>query len=94
MLFNSYGFVFVFFPLAFAGYCFSMAVGRKFWGNAFLLSASLIFYGWMHPEYLPVLICSMAFNYGLYWQMEKTEHKKWVLAAGIFLNLGALACLK
>lgn len=102
MLFNSYGFVFIFFPLAFAGYCFSMAVGRKFWGgvygrgfgNVFLLSASLIFYGWIHPEYLPVLICSMAFNYELYWQMEKAEHKKWVLAAGILLNLGALACFK
>lgn len=91
MLFNSYEFIFLFFPLVLAGY----AVCRKSGcARVFLLLASLIFYGWNSPEYLPVLLGSMAVNYGLYWQMERTENKKRILIAGLVFNLGALCCFK
>lgn len=91
MLFNSYGFIFLYFPLALAG----LALCRKFEKNfplagffvrkkqkisfrcgrgslekIYLFGVSLIFYGWRHPEYLPVLLGSMAVNYGLGWQLE------------------------
>lgn len=102
MLFNSYGFVFLFFPLCLAGYSLCRYAGERFrdgvyessMGKIFLLAASLIFYGWSHPGYLPVLICSMAVNYGLFWQMEKAVNRKMVLTAGLMINLGALACFK
>lgn len=91
MLFNSYEFIFLFFPLVLAGY----AVCRKSGcARVFLLLVSLIFYGWDSPRYLPVLLCSMAVNYGLYWQMERTENKKGILIAGLSFNLAALGCFK
>lgn len=63
-------------------------------GKVFLLAASLVFYGWLHPEYLPVLVASMAINYGLFRQMERAEHKKRALVAGLLINVGTLACFK
>lgn len=102
MLFNSYGFIFLFFPVTLLGYYILQRAGKKLWsgpccisaGKGFLLAASFVFYGCLHPEYLPVLISSMAVNYGLFRQMEKTEHKKQALIAGLVFNLGALACFK
>lgn len=102
MLFNSYGFLFLFLPLALVGFGICKWLGRKLWGEAdkgrlgilFLLGASFVFYGWNRPAYLPVLVCSMAVNYGLSWQMERTPHKKQTLAAGVLFNVGALACFK
>lgn len=102
MLFNSYGFVFAFFPLILVGYYICIKAGAAFRNgayrvsiaNGFLFTASLIFYGCVHPEYLPVLIGSMAVNYGFYWQMERSRRKKQVLLAGVFFNLALLACFK
>ncbi len=91
MLFNSYEFIFLFFLLVLAGYAISRKLG---FGRLFLLLASLIFYGWNSPRYLPVLLCSMAVNYGLYWQMERTEHKKRILITGLVFHLGTLCCFK
>ncbi len=109
MLFNSYGFVFLFFPLVLAGYHICQKAGQRLWGGSrqtglvkgLLLAASLIFYGCAHPEYVPVLIGSIALNYGLSWQILQAGHesgglnkKKLALAAGIVLDLGALVCFK
>lgn len=102
MLFNSYGFIFLFFPITLLGFFFLQKAGRRLWNgtrrisieNAFLLMASFVFYGWLHPEYIPVLISSMAVNYGLFKQMEKPKHKRKALVAGLVFNLGVLACFK
>ena len=102
MLFNSYGFIFLFFPITLLGFFVLQKAGRRLWNgtcrisieNAFLLAASFGFYGWLHPEYIPVLISSMAVNYGLFVQIKKTEHKRKVLAAGLIFNIGALAFFK
>lgn len=102
MLFNSYGFVFAFFPLTLVGYYICRKAATAFKGgvyrtgieNGFLLAASLIFYGWLHPEYLPVLAGSMAAGYGLCRQMERTGHKKPVLVAGLIFHLAVLICFK
>ena len=102
MLFNSYEFVFLFFPLVLVGYYICRKAGGAYRNglfqrslvNAFLLAVSFLFYGWSCPEYLPVLIGSMAVNYGLSWQMERGSEKKRILVIGILINLGALAVFK
>ncbi len=55
MLFNSYSFVFVFFPLTLAGFYICQRIEKRA-GNLFLFVMSLLFYGWIHPEYLLVLL--------------------------------------
>ncbi len=102
MLFNSYEFVFLFFPLMLVGYDIVNKFAVSFQNgiycgtirNGFLLAVSMLFYGWLHPEYLPVLVGSMAVNYALFWQMEHKERKKTYLVAGLALNLVSLACFK
>lgn len=102
MLFNSYEFVFLFFPLSLAGYyivnrfapVFRSGAYENGIRNGFLFAVSLIFYGWMHPEYLPVLVGSMAVNYCIFLQMGRSPGKKKYLAAGILINLGCLAGFK
>lgn len=102
MLFNSYAFLFLFLPITLLGYFILQKAGKGSWndgryisvGNAFLLAASFVFYGWNRPAYIPVLVSSMAVNYGLFRQMEKARHKKRALAAGLAFNLTVLACFK
>jgi len=62
MLFNSYLFIFLFLPVALAGY---FALGRV--GNlapvVWLALASLVFYYVGNLQYVPLLVASIAFNY-------------------------------
>ena len=65
MLFNSYEFIFVFLPLTLAGF---FALARRGGGRAamaWLVVASLAFYGWWNPAYVPLLLGSVLANYGL-----------------------------
>ncbi|MBL8698763.1 MAG: MBOAT family protein [Alphaproteobacteria bacterium] len=97
MLFNSYFFAFVFLPIALAGY---FAIGRR--GTpaalAWLVIASLFFYSWEIPAFLPVLMLSIAFNYSascLIAQSPSTSGRStWILASAIAINLAALFWFK
>ena len=98
MLFNSYIFVFLFFPVSLAGYwlCGKAAEkkGRSFLPSLFLVAASLLFYGYLKPAYLPVLLVSLLVNFAFYRQIEKRKEKKAFLAGGIFLDLLVLGIFK
>lgn len=98
MLFNSYSFVFLFFPLCIMGFYICRKIGEKtgkdWLPKAFLLLFSLWFYGFSGPENLPALLLSMAVNYGIYLLMGRAGQKKPLLAAGLILNVGALFCFK
>ncbi len=61
MLFNSYGFLFVFLPIVLAVFLLlrQWNVAQVVW----LAVASLFFYGWWRLEVLPILIGSVLFNY-------------------------------
>jgi len=63
MLFNSYVFLFAFLPIALVG--FFVLGGRELnrAAAAWLIGASLFFYGWWNPVYLPLIIGSVVFNY-------------------------------
>jgi len=63
MLFNSYEFIFVFLPLAFAGYFLLRRFSSDVLSKSWLVLASLFFYAWWNPVYLPVIIFSLFFNY-------------------------------
>ncbi len=64
MLFNSYVFIFVFLPCALAGFYGCCRLGR--WAAAaWLVLASLIFYGWWNPQALVLLTASIVFNFGM-----------------------------
>lgn len=59
MVFSSITFLFVFLPLFLAGY---FLLDAKF-KNSFLLLASLLFYYWGEPSFLPVMLASILWNY-------------------------------
>lgn len=98
MLFNSYAFIFVFFPLTLIGF---FLIGKR---NAraaagFLALASLFFYGWWSVKALPLLLASICINYAFGLRLsprpDSGEHgSKPLLILALALNLGVLAVFK
>jgi alginate O-acetyltransferase complex protein AlgI len=64
MLFNSYPFIFVFLPITLLGFFLIGGGTRRRLAVAWLVIASLFFYGWWEPAYLWVITTTMFFNYG------------------------------
>ena len=64
MLFNSYEFIFLYFPVTLAAF---FAIGRysRSLAALWLFAASLFFYGWWNPAYVSLLIGSILFNFGM-----------------------------
>jgi len=98
MLFNSHVFIFVFLPL-----CLGIfhLLGRRGWSRAartWLVAASLFFYGWWNPLYLPLIIASVLFNYACGLAVARPgasgAQREGALWLGIVGNLGALAYFK
>ena len=101
MLFNSYGFIFIFLPLCFLVY-FSLSQRTPIWlSKAFLVCASLVFYGFWNPSYLPLIIISVLSNYFLAQQMiffDKDQQfllsKVNLLRLGLIFNVALLCYFK
>ena len=101
MLFNSYEFLFLFFPIALLGY---FALGRREDSNAanlWLVAASLFFYSYWNVRYLPLLLASIAFNYacsGVILRYRKRADKRTVRKGafifGLVMNAGLLGFYK
>lgn len=96
MLFNSYVYILFFLPFVIAVY---FLLGRYSKTNAslyWLIAASLFFYSFWNPIYLPLLLLSISFNYyvGLQLQTSETFKKKNLLAFGILINLFLLGYFK
>jgi alginate O-acetyltransferase complex protein AlgI len=66
MLFNSYPFIFVFLPIALAGYFWLGRLSNlaPVW---WLALASLVFYSVSNWQFVPLLVASVAFNYAIGW---------------------------
>lgn len=62
MLFNSYLFLFLFLPLTLAAHYLISAVSLRM-AAVWLCITSLVFYGWWNPQFVLLLIGSIAFNY-------------------------------
>lgn len=97
MLFNSPEFLFCFLPLVLTGYFTLNHFNRTDLAKAWLFLASLFFYSWWNPLYLPIILGSMLFNFyvGKVLNNPKgNDRKKWVLILGITCNLSLLIFFK
>ena len=63
MLFNSYLFVFLFFPICLLGYYGLWRAGKPGPARVFLIAMSLWFYGYFNLSYLLIMVCSIGVNF-------------------------------
>jgi len=98
MLFNSAVFIFAFLPLVALVYFRLSAHYPSHIAKTWLVAASLFFYGYWNPVYLPLIIGSMCINYAIGLQLHRTIDspliRKYWLVTGIVFNLGLLAYFK
>lgn len=96
MLFNSYLYIFLFLPVVYGGFLWLTRVTSYKWVVAWLVSASLFFYGWWNPVYLILLSGSILVNFGFGHTLQRMggAGRKPVLIAGIIFNVGLLAYFK
>jgi alginate O-acetyltransferase complex protein AlgI len=98
MLFNSYEFIFIFLPIVLLGF---HLIGRQEYHRvaiAWLVGASLFFYGWWNPAYLGLMLFSTLFNYSVGVLLGSTLSgkllKKIILTIGVSINLLVLGYYK
>lgn len=96
MLFNSYEFIFVYLPLVVIGFFWIARFGHR-WAAAWLVVASLVFYGWWNPKFVSLLLASIAFNYGagiaIGRATSQRQAKIWLVSA-LTANLALLGLFK
>lgn len=106
MLFNSYVFIFLFFPLVLLGYFF-LSKRRERDAKWFLFISSIIFYGYWNPRYVPLLLMSICFNFWVGGNLGRRcvrgievfdsglfLSRRTVLTVGLVFNVGLLAYFK
>ena len=93
MLFNSYVFILAFLPIVALGYFRIQAYGKHEGALVFLALASLFFYAWWNPIYLPLLLASILINFFLGVRLCKNRSVI-LLSLGILFNLALLGYFK
>ena len=93
MLFNSYVFIFLFFPLCLVGYYGLIRRNRKRAAQFFLLMMSFWFYGYFQVNYLLIMLFSIAVNYCFHRLLSQKASRK-LLFCAIAVNLGVLFYFK
>ena len=88
MVFSSVVFLFYFLPAFFLLYYLLP------WKNTVLLVASLLFYGWGEPRYLPLLLFVIVLNYGFGLIVREGQPRRAFMILGVAINLGLLAYYK
>ncbi|MBX3619263.1 MAG: MBOAT family protein [Rhizobacter sp.] len=97
MLFNSYEFIFLFFPVVALVF---FALGRRpALAAGWLALASVFFYGWWTPKALPILLGSVAMNYAFSHRVlpqggASERARRWWLRAALAANLVLLGFFK
>lgn len=97
MLFNSYIFVFLFFPLALAGYYTLNHFHLYRASSIFLTGMSLWFYGYFNPSYLLIICGSIAVNYLISQMMIRSGQeclRRFSLILGICGNVAVIFYFK
>lgn len=96
MLFNSLAFLFIFLPTTFTGYFLLSRFAPAKVAIAWLVIASLFFYSFWNPQYLPLILGSLLTNYFIGWLLTRLgDRHKWLyLTIGITFNLLLLGYYK
>jgi len=92
VLFNSYAFILGFLPAVLAGFLLLGRIDRRI-GAAWLALASLFFYGWWDPRYVPLLLGSAVVNFLAGASLARQASRR-LLALGISANLLLLGFFK
>lgn len=94
MLFNSYQFIFLFLPITAILFYAIAHIAHPRYAACWLILASLFFYGYWNPEYIPLLLFSILFNYAIGMAIietgKRTEQKalmRFLLFLGVSVNL-------
>lgn len=99
MLFNSYIFIFVFFPIVFFGF-FRIGKYSHALASLWLAASSFFFYGWWDIRFVGLLLGSIVFNYGAGYLIghgiarQSFSQSKILLAMSISINLILLGYFK
>jgi len=95
MLFNSYEFLFVFFPICALGF-FQLARRSQRAAILWLIGASLLFYAWWSPRYLLLLLSSIVLNFAAGRKLASAGPGagKRLLVLAVTANLVVLAVFK
>ena len=98
MLFNSQAFILLFLPATLLLFLFLWGRERPTWALITLIGASLFFYGWWNPVYIPLLVGSVLFNFTIAHLMVHRNRNSWQRAAllmlGVSFNLFLLGYFK
>lgn len=100
MLFNSYEFIFLFFPLVLVIYFILGKYNKHRLANLSLVIFSLLFYAYWNISFLPLLLISITVNFfiykGIVFFKNKSEklNSKLIFYFGILFNLGLLFYFK
>jgi alginate O-acetyltransferase complex protein AlgI len=98
VLFNSYGFIFKFFPVVLIGYFMLNQYGKNQLAKGWLVLASLYFYAYLNHSYLIIIITSIVINYSLgNWLHSESKsdfQRKLILTLGVIFNVGMLGYFK
>lgn len=100
MLFNSYVFVFLFFPVCLAGYYGLLHIRKAAAARVFLIAMSFWFYGWFNVSYLLIMVCSIGGNYLFHRILSRgpagaeAARRRAVMILAVALNLGVLFYFK
>ena len=89
MLFNSYQFIAIFFPLTILGYYFLAT--RQALRLSWLLLASIVFYGYWDIRFLPLLLGSVLVNWVLSLYVSRSNSRI-LIVAGVTFNLVLPSC--
>lgn len=99
MLFNSFEFLFLFLPVTLFGFFRIARLGQEP-AITWLVLASLFFYGWWNPIYVPLIVASMLINFGIgrrlgrHANQDRRVGARVLLSLGIAINLGLLGWYK
>lgn len=67
MLFNSYIFILLFLPISLLGYYYLNRLPQAILSKIWLIACSFVFYTYVNPIYVIILILSIGINYILHW---------------------------
>jgi len=96
MLFNSYGFIFIFLPFTLLIFYLITKIEYYNVAIAWLIGASLFFYSWWNPIYLLLILFSIFINYSISVKLGKSRlsKSKFLLIIGIVFNVFLLGYFK